>query len=388
MWLESMKAIVIHCSFNTLGGAEQYSFDVIRVLASLGFNTRVYTLGMNSPIGQLMLPDRVRFVLVKPLLKTGGIYDLVFNTYSLSKALRLEDSDADIVVNTKANEAPLEAHVCVVHYPLGFALHYWNRVPLGAGVDPKYVNSLFWKLYIQPFREWFYRLSVRGLRRCRAIVVNSKWTANLLEELSGLRSVVIYPPIDLRYFKPRVSVAKEDIVVTVSRFDPSKNLEATLYIAKCIPHAKFVVIGRVSDRISYAYYRRIKKLRGRLKLDNLYLLPNLSEDVKKSILLRAKIYFHPTIGEHFGISVLEALASGAIPVVSKFSGSCVDVVESTRYGYCYSSYAEASEIIESLLSKRGIEAPSTEELSKALSTFSFKEFSKRFTRVINEVTGG
>jgi len=236
------------------------------------------------------------------------MYDLIFDTYYLSKVIRLEASSTDVTINTKASEVPLEADVCVVHYPLGFALYYWNRVLLGAGVDPKYVSSMFWKFYVQPFREWFYRLSDKGLRRCRAIVVNSKWTANLLEELGGLRSVVIYPPVDLTRFKPSIGVAKENIVVTVSRFDPSKNLEATLYIAKRIPHAKFVVVGRVSDRASYAYYRHIEKLRGRLKLSNLHLLPNLSEDVMKSILLRAKVYFHPTIGEHFGISVLEALA--------------------------------------------------------------------------------
>jgi len=41
-----------------------------------------------------------------------------------------------------------------------------------------------------------------------------------------------------------------------------------------------------------------------------------------------------------------------------------------------------------LLSKREIEASSAEELSKVLSTFSFEEFSRRFTKVINEVTGG
>jgi hypothetical protein len=87
-------------------------------------------------------------MLVKPLLRTGGIYDLIFDTYSLSRILKYERLDADIVINTKANEVPLEADVCVVHYPLGFTLYFWDRVPPGAGIDPKYVNNLSWKLYI------------------------------------------------------------------------------------------------------------------------------------------------------------------------------------------------------------------------------------------------
>ena len=384
---ESMKAVIVHRSFDILGGAELYALDVIRVLAGLGFDTRVYTLSMRGSIDRLTPRGKVRFVLVRSHLRTGSIYDLVLDTYNLSRALRHVGSDADIVVNSKANEIPLEADVCVVHYPLGFALHFWDRVPLGAGVDPKYVNSLFWKIYIQMFREWFYELSVRGLRRCRVIVANSRWTAKLLEELSGLSSVVIYPPINLKYFKPLGGVSKENMVVTISRFEPSKNIEAVLHVARGVRHAKFVVIGRVRDRASYTYYKSLEKLGERLGLSNLYLLPNLSEEAKRSFLSRAKVYFHPTIGEHFGISVLEALASGIIPVVSAFSGSCTDIVKSVGYGYCYNSYAEALEIIKELISRRELEAPDNESLDKVLSTFSFEEFKKRFTDVINRYTG-
>jgi len=387
MLFESMKVAIIHRSFDVLGGAELYALDVIRVLTGLGFDTRVYTLSVRGSVDRITPPGRVRFVLVRPLLRTGSIYDFVLDTYNLSRALKLKGSDVDIVVNTKASETPLEADVCVVHYPLGIALHFWDRVPLGAGVDPKYVNSLFWKLYIQPFRGLFYELSNRSLCRCRVIVANSRWTAKLLEELSGLSSVVIYPPINIEYLKPPVGVSKENMVVTISRFEPSKNIEAVLHIAKIVQHAKFVVIGRVSDRASHTYYKSLEKLKERLGLSNLYLLPNLGEDAKRFILSRAKVYFHPTIGEHFGISVLEALALGATPVVSVFSGSCTDIVENVGYGYCYNSYAEALEIIKDLVSRRELEVPDAERLSKVLSMFSFEEFSRRFTEVINRVLG-
>lgn len=383
-----MRVIVIHRSFNILGGAELYSFNVIRILASLGFSTKVYTLGMSSSISKLVFSDRIKFMLVKPLLRTGGIYDLIFDTYSLSRILKYERLDADMVINTKANEVPLEADVCVVHYPLGFTLYFWDRVPPGAGIDPKYVNSLSWKLYIQPFREWFYMFSDRNLRRCRIIVANSRWTAKLLEKLGGLDSMVIYPPIDPEYLRLRTGVSKENVVVTISRFDPSKGIEAVLYMAKDIPQAKFIVIGRVSDRTSYNYYKSIKMLREKLGLSNLYLFPNLSEEAKRSILSRAKVYFHPAVGEHFGISVLEALASGAIPIVNKFSGSCIDIVEGSGYGFCYNSYAEALEIIKDMLSKEEFEAFNAEMLGKVLSKFSFEEFSKRFAEVIYRITRG
>lgn len=34
------------------------------------------------------------------------------------------------------------------------------------------------------------------------------------------------------------------------------------------------------------------------------------------IMRESKVYFHPVVGEHFGISIVEAMAAGLVPVVS------------------------------------------------------------------------
>jgi len=65
-----VKAVIIHRSFNTLGGAELYAFDVIRVLASLGFDIKVYTLGTKDLIDRSILLGKVKFIETKPPLKT------------------------------------------------------------------------------------------------------------------------------------------------------------------------------------------------------------------------------------------------------------------------------------------------------------------------------
>ena len=39
-----------------------------------------------------------------------------------------------------------------------------------------------------------------------------------------------------------------------------------------------------------------------------------------SIMKSAKVYFHPMVGEHFGMSVVEAMAAGLIPVVPNIGG--------------------------------------------------------------------
>jgi len=382
-----MKATVIHPSFANFGGAELYAINVVKVLVEMGFSVKVYTLEEGDLLRYIgKLARSVKCIAVRPLLKTSSFYDILLNAYSFLKVKRFVDFNSNIVINTKANEVPVEADVCVVHYPLGYALYHWDRVPLGAGVDPKYVSGLFWRLYIQPFRVLFYRIS-RRLKSCKAIVTNSRWTAQLLKELGGMDSTVVYPPVDIDNPDLRTEEkGRESLVVTVSRFDPSKTLEAVLYVAKHVPEAKFVLMGRVSDEASYRYYHRMKSLRDGFSLRNVYLLPNLGDDAKKRILSKAKVYFHPTIGEHLGVAVLEGLAHGAIPVVHSFSGACIDIVRDSRYGYCYSTYKEAASIIENII-RYDMQPPSRNSLKSLLSEFSYETLRTRFSSLIKDVLG-
>lgn len=382
------RIALFHTSFKVFGGAEEYFMYLLKVLISFGFYIDVYTLD-NRNFNKLcrISGSNVRFFTIKPFANVykffgyESIYDFIFYSYSFSRFFNVVKKKYSLTINGKANEVPIEADICVVHYPLGYMLYHWDRVPLGAGVDPKYTSSnFFWKLYIQPFRIWFYRLS-RRLKYCRVVVVNSRWVAGLLRELGGIDSVVVYPPIKNLGVCVK-GVEKKNVIVTVSRFDPSKRLEGVLYVAGRIPEARFVLIGRVEDITSYRYYSYLRGLIEKFDLRNVYLLPNLGEEAKNAILSKAKIYFHPTIGEHFGIAVLEGLVRGAIPVVHRYSGSCTDIVRGGEYGYCYSTYKEAVKIIRYIL-HHDVQPSGIRNLENLLSEFSYDTFRRKFSRIIN-----
>ncbi len=44
---------------------------------------------------------------------------------------------------------------------------------------------------------------------------------------------------------------------------------------------------------------------------------------------KSKVYFHPMVGEHFGISIVEAMAAGLVPVVSDVGGPTEFVPKNT-----------------------------------------------------------
>jgi len=388
--LVTIRVAVLHPSFRVFGGAEHYSIHIIKLLAELGFNIDVYMVDRTHQPRLLGSKNKINFYQVKPVpiiefSKLRSIYDLLAYAYTYSRMLQERGKTYDLVVNAKTNEIPVGADICVVHYPLGYVLYHWDRFILGAGVDPKYTKG-FWKLYIQPFRVFFHRISERGLRNCRVVVANSIWTAEILKTFLGDgRVTVIYPPIDPSELRVGVDVdKKERLVVTISRFDPSKRLELVLYVAKHIPEARFVIIGRVDDK-SYGYYRYIAELRERLKAVNVAILPNLSEDGKREILARARVYFHPTIGEHFGISVLEAVIFGAVPVVHELSGACTDIVRSLGVGYCYRGISEAIEMIRDLL-EEGYDSKTLNEIREKIKMeFSFNAFRTRWLEAISRV---
>jgi glycosyltransferase involved in cell wall biosynthesis len=62
-----------------------------------------------------------------------------------------------------------------------------------------------------------------------------------------------------------------------------------------------------------------------------------------SIMARAKVYFHPMVGEHFGMSVVEAMAAGLIPVVPNIGGQ----TEFVPLKYHLSTIEEAAEKVSS-----------------------------------------
>ena len=52
---------------------------------------------------------------------------------------------------------------------------------------------------------------------------------------------------------------------------------------------------------------------------------------KIELLKKAKIYLHTMVGEHFGISIVEAMALGCLPIVHNSGGVKEFVPEQYRY---------------------------------------------------------
>lgn len=75
------------------------------------------------------------------------------------------------------------------------------------------------------------------------------------------------------------------------------------------------IVGGLMPEDRY-YYDQIARTIESCGLDNyVELKVNVTTDVLKSILRKAKVYYHPTPEEPFGISIAEAMSAGLMPIV-------------------------------------------------------------------------
>ena len=186
------------------------------------------------------------------------------------------------------------------------------------------VQFPFGALSANPIRRAIER---RALSRAHCVVYSEyarKWLANRW----NVDSAVVSPPVELGKFDP---AAKERLILAVGRFFPgyhSKRQDLLLDAWALLPDAvrrewQLVLAGGVaSDTASVRYLADIQQ---RAKALGVRVLVDVSADDLRSLYRRASLFWHatgagrsvdqPEKAEHFGMTTVEAMSYGAVPLV-------------------------------------------------------------------------
>ncbi|RLF05261.1 MAG: hypothetical protein DRJ60_05855, partial [Thermoprotei archaeon] len=219
--------------------------------------------------------------------------------------------------------------------------------------------------YTIPFKQlskYMKKLFIENLKET-ILVTPSNYTSNIIAKTAGLRSIVIYPPIQQleEYFKAGESPESKDakLIVTMGRISPDKNLETFVEIASKTPKAKFYILGSTPTRNAearQAYLKYFKYILDKIKeknVDNITFKINTTLSERLEILRKASIYLHTAQNETLGRAIIEAMAAGLTPIVYRNGGPWTDVLEEKEglYGYSYKRIDEAHAIINELIDK-------------------------------------
>lgn len=217
----------------------------------------------------------------------------------------------------------------------------------------------------------------------RLILANSNYTAAEIQRYSHKTAEVLYPPFPSNTASLGRTAAKnseENLVVTVSRLDANKLLERIPQIAaQTRSNIKFAVVGRLCNQSTLNQLEALVKKN--CLTDRVKFYPNASAQQKTELLTKAKIYLHTMVGEHFGISIVEAMAFGCVPIVHDSGG----MREFVPAQYRYQTVEEATEKVTAEIADWT--PTKTQESIDIASKFSLHNFSENFMALFNSYFG-
>lgn len=193
-------------------------------------------------------------------------------------------------------------------------------------------------------------------------MVNSSWTKGHVDEIFWWRrkraSTLVYPPCDFTALSsvslgPRDSDVKQ--IISLAQFRPEKNHEMQLDAVARVRRQtsrKFRVlfVGGCRDAGDYERVERLRRMAADLGLDHgtVEFVVNAPFSDLRRALAASIAGLHSMKDEHFGISVVEYMAAGVVPIAHNSAGPRMDIVTADT-GFLCETAEEYSDAMETLL---------------------------------------
>ena len=350
-----MNVALVHFSLNFLGGAEKLCLETISALERAGHSVTLVTAektdwnAVQKNFATFAMPNKEIYFTSAKLSKRLSnpiIAITLFVGYVFEHVFLKISRKYDIIVSTFGDLVYSIVDVVYVHFPLRASGTYSQLLPI--------TNLAKWR-----FQSKLYNLSLLLFNKIpsKIILVNSSFIQRIVESSLHVKATVITPPVDVNYFlQSNKNQQRKDTIITLSGYSPKRHLEQIPAIASHTKFGKFLIIGK-TDEYSSTTIRRLETLIRQLNIENrIELLKNVPRLKLRELLAEAKIYLHAMPNEHFGTAIVEAMASGCVPIVHKSGGPWLDILDQKQgeYGYAYCSPEEASKYIDLLLDEEDL----------------------------------
>ncbi len=343
-----MKAAIYNPYLDTLGGGERYTLTFAKVLAEIGFDVDIEWKNNNikeklSKRFGLKLPSSVKIV---NTVNRGENYDLIFYV-------------------TDGSIPTLRARNNYLHFQVPF--HDVNGKSL---------------------------LNKMKLFRVKKIICNSKFTKKVIDKEYGVDSVVLYPPVATDLYKPK---RKANQICYVSRFSnltQNKGHEVLINeFKKLAKNKKFedwkLILAGGSEVGATEYLKKLKIMSSGY---NIEFFESPSVEVLKDVFGKSKIFWsgagfeedeikNPERVEHFGITLVESMSAGCVPVVYK-AGGPKEIIDDGKNGFLWQNKNELVTITKRLVNESGILRNMSKEAVDLSKKYGYEEFKREVIKII------
>jgi glycosyltransferase involved in cell wall biosynthesis len=378
---------IVHISLNSLGGSERLAVAVMQALSKMGIDFELTTFEKPN-ISKLEIAYGKSAASVMHKIKKVNILQ------------SLEDPEItkryDVIINTHGDMLPFflpwftkNNAITYCHFPLA---NY-----LIDSKDPEYIrflnNTILSNITKGNGSKKYLKLAQNAyvhMLKNSTILSNSDFSGRIIWKAFGLKSLVVSPPVDVNFFRRATfsssfshNYEKKDIILVISRFHPTKKIENAIKLAKLLKQCKvgkgMKIVGNVPPQ-SQGYFFYLKQMLEDYGLtDYVAFEINVGFNKLLQLMRESKVYFHTLPGEPFGISTVEAMSSGLIPVVPDIGGH----TEFVPLKYQFHTFAEGVKAISNALS-----APNSERIlvSDSVKKYSIGSFIQRFQGIIKNLT--
>lgn len=301
-----MKVAIFHDYFSTIGGGEKVVMTMAECLQADIFSTDISVpksvMGLNKVSSLGNIPHH-------PFFRQMG---------SLVRFMQADLSDRYDMFIFSGNWAH---HASFHHSP---SLYYCNS-PVRALYDlyPVFKQRIPWPLR-PAYATWasvMQTIDQRSIRRVNQLVANSKNIQDRIRRYYHRNAPVIYPPIETKNYS---CVEYGDFWLSVNRLYPEKRIEIQIEAFSKMPDQQLVIVGGFSAGDHAApYARRIREMAK--KAGNIQILGQIPDEQVKDLYSRCMGLVCTALEEDFGITPLEAMASGK-PVVAVAEGGFLETV--------------------------------------------------------------
>lgn len=260
----------------------------------------------------------------------------------------------------------------------------------------------------KPLKIFYYELILKlyklmGNKYLSFSYVNSTWTYNRMKEIwdelnKNKKLVILYPPCSISLYKEAAkNQQRENIIVSFAQFRPEKRQKMQIEILSNLKDrlnnygldVELHIIGGVRNEEDEQMLEKLRSYSRQLGVqDSVKFLPNGSIEEIMEEFSRAKIGIHTMKEEHFGITLIEMMASGLIVVTHDSAGAKDDILitkdNEDKPGFLVNDEDYVKQIEEILLNYDEMKNLYIIASRKRAEKFSDEAFEKQFISELNE----